>query len=77
VANRPRPRRSAGPELESLDYRDTYRDSRRLGPDKKSLLFTLTLRWQEGTLTNPQADEVRNRIVAACREEFGAELRAT
>ena len=70
-------RRSAGPELESLDYRDTYRDSRRLGPDKKSLLFTLTLRWQEGTLTNPQADEVRNRIVAACREEFGAELRET
>ena len=69
-------RQSAGPELEDLEYRDTYRDPQRLGPDKKSLLFTLTLRSKEGTLTNAEADEVRNRIVAACRQEFGAELRA-
>jgi phenylalanyl-tRNA synthetase beta chain len=69
-------RQSAGPELEDLAYRDTYRDPQRLGPDKKSLLFTLTLRSKEGTLTNAQADEVRNRIVAACRQEFAAELRA-
>ena len=30
----------------------------------------------EGTLTSQQADEVRDRIVAACRAEHGAELRA-
>jgi phenylalanyl-tRNA synthetase beta chain len=69
-------RRSAGPELENVAYRDTYRDPQRLGADKKSLLFTLTLRSQQGTLTNTEADEVRERIVAACRREFGAELRA-
>jgi phenylalanyl-tRNA synthetase beta chain len=69
-------RQSAGPELESLEYRDTYRDPQRLGPDKKSLLFTLTLRSKQGTLTNADADEVRDRIVAACRQEFAAELRA-
>ena len=36
--------RHAGACLESLDYRDTYRDAERLGSDKKSLLFTIALR---------------------------------
>ena len=33
-------RQHAGPDLESLEYRDTYRDPQRLGPGKKSLLLT-------------------------------------
>jgi phenylalanyl-tRNA synthetase beta chain len=69
-------RRGAGPHLESLQYRDTYRDPERLGPGKKSLLLTITLRWAAGTLTNQEADEVRDRIVAVCHREHGAELRA-
>ncbi len=69
-------RRQGGPQLESLEYRDTYRDAQRLGPGKKSLLFSIGLRWEEGTLTSQQADAVRDRIVAACRQEHGAELRA-
>ncbi len=69
-------RRNGGPDLESLDYRDTYRDAQRLGAGKKSLLFSIGLRGQEGTLTSQQADSVRDRIVAACRQEHGAELRA-
>lgn len=66
---------SGGPLFESLDYRDTYRDAKRLG-DRKSLLFTIGLRWAEGTLTSQQADEVRDQVVAACRAKHGAELRA-
>jgi phenylalanyl-tRNA synthetase beta chain len=65
-----------GTEVESLQYRDTYRDPERLGAGKKSLLFTVTLRSKEATLTNQQADAVRDRIVVACRQTHGAELRA-
>jgi phenylalanyl-tRNA synthetase beta chain len=69
-------RGNGGPDLESLEYRDTYRDADRLGAGKKSFLFSIGLRWQEGTLTSQQADGIRDRIVAACRRDHGAELRA-
>ena len=69
-------RADGGACFESLEYRDTYRDSERLGGGKKSLLFTIALRSAEGTLTNEQADEVRAQIVTACRAKHGAELRA-
>jgi phenylalanyl-tRNA synthetase beta chain len=70
-------RAHGGSIFEGLEYRDTYRDAQRLGPGKKSLLMTLLLRSKEGTLTNQQADELRERIVAACKARHGAELRAT
>jgi len=64
--------------LEAVTFRDdSYRDPKGLGAEKKkSVLFTISLRSAEGTLTNQQADEVRDRIVAACRARHGAELRA-
>ena len=68
-------RDNAGEMFESLEYRDTYRDLQRLGADKKSLLFSITMRSADGTLTSGQADEVRDRVVAACRARHGAELR--
>jgi phenylalanyl-tRNA synthetase beta chain len=67
---------TGGPCLEHLDYRDTYRDPKRLGEGKKSLLMTITLRWKDGTLTSQQADEIRDQVVAACRAKHHAELRA-
>ncbi len=69
-------RANCGGYFEKLDYRDTYRDPRRLGPDKKSLLLTIVLRSKQGTMTNQQADQIREQIVAACRAKHGAELRA-
>ncbi|MGW8256820.1 MAG: phenylalanine--tRNA ligase subunit beta-related protein, partial [Thermoguttaceae bacterium] len=62
--------------LEELQYRQTYRDPKRLGQGKKSLLFTIMLRLKHGTLTNQQADEIRDQILAACNAKLGAELRA-
>jgi phenylalanyl-tRNA synthetase beta chain len=70
-------RGQGGPICEGLEYRDTYRDAERLGKGKKSLLMTLSLRSKEGTLTNQQADDLRERIVATCQKEHGATLRAT
>lgn len=68
-------RAQGGTELEAVQYRDTYRDAERLGAGKKSLLFSIVLRGASGTLTSQQADAARDRIVAACRQEHGAELR--
>ncbi|MBN2217208.1 MAG: phenylalanine--tRNA ligase subunit beta, partial [Pirellulales bacterium] len=55
---------TSGPLFEDLEYRETYLDPERLGADKKSLLMTLVLRSREGTMTNQQADELRDRIEA-------------
>ena len=67
---------SGGELLESLSFQDTFRDEAKLGPGKKSLLFSTTFRSAEGTLTNQQVDEIRKQIVAACEKKLGAELRA-
>ncbi len=69
-------RRAAGPAVESLQFQDVYRDAQRLGAGKKSLLFTLTLRSGEGTLTNDEADQIRARVVEACGAAHAAQLRA-
>ncbi len=68
-------REGCGPLFENLEYADTYRDPNRLGPGKKSLLMRLTLRSQDATMTNQQADDLRDQIVATCRHRHGAELR--
>ncbi len=68
-------RAASGEPFEGLDYLDTYRDLQRIGAGRKSLLMSLTLRSREGTMTNQQADAIRDRIVAACRQAHNAELR--
>lgn len=67
---------AAAPHVEAVEFQDdSYRDAERLGTGKKSLLFTVTLRSSEGTLTNEEADQIRERIVEACRAAHGATLR--
>lgn len=69
-------RETAGAEVEGLTFVDVYRDEQRLGKGKKSLLMTLTLRSPDTTLTNEQADAVRDRVAAAVKTKHGGELRA-
>ncbi|MEM8947268.1 MAG: phenylalanine--tRNA ligase subunit beta [Planctomycetota bacterium] len=66
----------SGDLLEHITFQDTYRDADKLGAGKKSLLFSIQLRSPEGTLTNQQADGVRESIVAAVAKQLGGELRA-
>ncbi len=68
---------NGGEFFEKLEFcgDDAYRHER-LGVGKKSFLFTVLLRGTESTLTSQQADDVRDRIVEACRKKHGAELRA-
>ncbi len=70
-------RTSAGPCLELVEYKETFRDPNRDGPAKKRLLLTLTLRSSERTLTNEEADQIREAVVAACAKQHGARLLAT
>jgi len=70
-------RQAGGPLTEAITLTaEPYRDEARLGAGKKSLLFKLTLRSREGTLTGETADEVTARVVAACQQAHGAQLRA-
>ena len=67
-------RGSAGGFLERAEYLDTYRDSAKDGPGKKRLLFSLTLRAKDRTLTSEEADKARDAVVAACAAKLGARL---
>ena len=66
----------SGELLENIAFQETYRNVERLGAGKKSLLFSIQLRSDEGTLTNEQADAVREKIVAKVGQQLGGELRA-
>jgi len=68
--------KAAAPHAEAIEFQDVYRDTERLGAGKKSLLLTLTLRSPDGTLTNDEADQIRSRVVEACRAAHAAQLRA-
>jgi len=69
-------RKTGGKLLEKVAYQETYRDKKRLGAGKKSLLLTLSLRSAKATLTNEEADALRDRIVAELGNQLGGELRA-
>jgi len=67
-------RTTAGDALERLEYLDTYRDPQKDGPNTKRLHFSFTLRAADRTLTGPEADAIRDAIVAACERKHGSKL---
>lgn len=69
-------RETSGAALESLEFKEIYRNDALRSAGHKSMLFSLTLRSRESTLTNAEADAIRASIVAECGERFGAVLRA-
>jgi phenylalanyl-tRNA synthetase beta chain len=68
-------REAAGPELREIRPFDVYRGDQ-IGPGKKSIAFAVSFQSREGTLTDEDAAELRNRIVAGLEAGFGAQLRA-
>jgi phenylalanyl-tRNA synthetase beta chain len=66
---------AAGPELRTMEPFDVYRGDQ-VGEGRKSIAFRVEFRSPERTLTDEEAAGLRERIVAALRERFGAELRA-
>jgi phenylalanyl-tRNA synthetase beta chain len=68
-------RQAAGPELHEMRPFDVYRGEQ-VGERRKSVAFAVSFQSPERTLTDEDAAGLRERIVAALRERFGAELRA-
>jgi phenylalanyl-tRNA synthetase beta chain len=69
-------RQTSGEALERLEFKEIYLNDALRAAKRKSMLFSLTLRSRQTTLTNAEADAIRDRLVAACTDRFGATLRA-
>jgi phenylalanyl-tRNA synthetase beta chain len=68
-------REAAGPELSEMRVFDVYRGGQ-IPEGKKSIAFSVAFQSSERTLSDEDARALRERIVAALAERFGAELRA-
>ena len=66
---------AAGPALREMRAFDVYRGDQ-VGPGRKSIAFSVAFQAPDRTLTDEDAAELRNRIVDALAERFGAQLRA-
>ena len=66
---------AAGPELREFRVFDVYRGGQ-IPAGKKSIAFSVAFRSPERTLSQEDAHSLRERIVTALAERFGAELRA-
>ncbi len=67
-------RTAAGPLLEDVQYVDQYR-GKQIPVGKKSYLLTARYRATDRTLTAEEVEEPQQAVIAACREQLGAELR--
>ena len=65
----------AAGELREMRAFDVYRGDQ-VESGKKSIAFSVTFQSPERTLTDEDAAELRNRIVSALEQAFGAQLRA-
>jgi phenylalanyl-tRNA synthetase beta chain len=68
-------REAGGPELREARVFDVYRGEQ-VGAARKSVALRLAFQSRERTLSDEDAASLRERIVAALVERFGAELRA-
>ena len=64
---------AAGAELREMRPFDVYRGEQ-VGEGRKSIAFAVTFQSAERTLTDEDAAGLRERIVTALGERFGAEL---
>jgi phenylalanyl-tRNA synthetase beta chain len=67
-------RHSGGQLLESIEFREIYRDPQTDGVGKKRLLFSISLRAPNRTLTGEQADELRQVVVTEIARRHGGKL---
>ena len=68
-------REAAGPELREVGFLSDFREPP-IPDGKKSLAFRVEFRSPERTLSDDDVAPLRERIVTALAEQFGAELRA-
>lgn len=67
--------RAAGGELvESVTYRETFRDESKDGPGRKRVLLSVVLRSHAGTLSGPAVEESTRAIREQCQTRHDAKL---
>jgi phenylalanyl-tRNA synthetase beta chain len=62
--------------LEQCRIVQVWQDAERLGAGKKSVVVTLRLRSDHGTLSGDEANRIVQAVVEACSRAVGATLRA-
>ncbi len=67
-------RAAVGSELAGVTYRETYRDEKKDGKDRKRVLMSVELQSHEATLSGQQADDLVGQVIGACRDQLSAEL---
>ncbi len=67
-------RAAVGSELAGVTYRETYRDEKRDGKNRKRVLMTVELQRHDATLSGEQADELVAKVIGACGKQLSAEL---
>ena len=68
-------REAAGPELREMHAFDVYRGDQ-VGEGRKSIAFAVVFQSPERTLSDDDAAKLREKIVAALEQRYGAQLRA-
>lgn len=63
-----------GKMLESVEVFDIYRDAK-IGENKKSMAYSLTLRSPEKTLEDADCDKIVYKILNGLERDFGVTLR--
>jgi phenylalanyl-tRNA synthetase beta chain len=67
--------RAVAPEVREVRFLSEYRGAQ-IGPQKKSIALGVSFQSPERTLSNADAAALREKVVAALAERFGAELRS-
>ncbi|MDG2224253.1 MAG: phenylalanine--tRNA ligase subunit beta [Rubripirellula sp.] len=67
-------RAAVGSELTQVTYRETYRDEKKDGKDRKRVLMTVELQRHDATLSGQEADELITKVVGACEKQLAAQL---
>jgi phenylalanyl-tRNA synthetase beta chain len=65
-----------GPMLQRVEYRETYRDSKKDGPGKKRILLALQFQAMDRTLTSEEVEQSVSGVVTACSQRLSAKLLA-
>jgi phenylalanyl-tRNA synthetase beta chain len=67
-------RAGGGPLLQSVEYRETYRDENKDGAGKKRVLLSLAFQSPDRTLTSAEVDAAVAKIIADCGSQCGGQL---
>jgi phenylalanyl-tRNA synthetase beta chain len=67
-------RNAIGHELAGVVYRETYRDAKKDGADRKRVLLTVELQLYDSTLSGEQADALIAKVIGDCNKKLQAEL---